>query len=133
MPSTLRRTTSGSGLLIGYFQWSMFMTEWISRPVSSDARATVSASARSVMVCISMPSKPTAFASAKRSFQESDDGSIETSTARFTPAVAGPGFTPSVVGPSFSSGITAHAANGAPATLLRMSRRVRVPMPRIIA
>ena len=45
MPATLLRTTSGSGLDSGYRQWSEFMTEWMTRPVDSDALAMASASA----------------------------------------------------------------------------------------
>ena len=82
MPATLLRTTSGSGLDSGYRQWSEFMTEWMTRPVDCDALAMASASVWSVTVCISMPSKPTARASANRSCHDSSFGSIETSTAR---------------------------------------------------
>ena len=82
MPATLLRTTSGSGLDSGYCQWSEFMTEWMTRPVDSDALAIASASVWSVTVCISIPSKPTALANANRSFHGSSLGSIDTSTAR---------------------------------------------------
>ena len=58
------------------------MTEWMTRPVDSDALAMASASVWSLTVCISTPSKPTARASANRSCHDSSFGSIETSTAR---------------------------------------------------
>ena len=67
MPATLFATTSGSALESGYFQWSAFITEWISRPVFAEASLISAATAGSVIVPISMPSKPTSFAIWKRS------------------------------------------------------------------
>jgi hypothetical protein len=52
-------------------------------PVAFEAAATASASLGSVIVCTSMPAKPTSFARANLSGMESSLGSIEMSTAFF--------------------------------------------------
>jgi len=66
MPATLFATTEGSALESGYFQWSAFMTEWITRPAFAAASLIWAASVGSAIVPISTPSKPTSFAIWKR-------------------------------------------------------------------
>ena len=124
MPLTLLRTTSGSGLDNGYRQWSEFMTEWMTRPVASDALAMASASIWSPTVCISTPSKPTARASANRSCHDSSFGSIETSTARLMLTGA------SACRASTSRTASSQAASGTAAVDFSTSRRVSVDIGR---
>src|SRR5690606_15026425 len=128
MPATLFFTTSGSALDSGNCQCALFITEWITRPVSDEALAMASTSAWSSTVCISMPSNPTAFASANRSCQLSSRGSIEMRTARLMP-VAGWG---GAISPrSRARSVSVHAASGtAAAAVLSSVRRVTEDMRR---
>ena len=58
MPRTLFVTTSGSALESGERQCSAFITEWIRRPVAAEASLISAATGASVIVPISIPSKP---------------------------------------------------------------------------